>query len=120
MKKLTKNLGFAILTLELLSIGEDYSLFLYGGEVPHIGCTVLTSPRPSLEGDGTISCTSSVLNLAGHKDEFICRPLAEAFCKETGRTVVCTGGVHMDHATQEQIYAIRDAVADLTDELLFP
>ena len=75
----------------------------HGGERPHIGCVVQAVPRPSLSGDGTISVTSSVINLTGHKDEFLCRRLAENRCRETGKVVVCTGGVHMDHITGEQI-----------------
>ena len=47
--------------------------------------------------------TSSVINLTGHKDEFLCRRLAENRCRETGKVVVCTGGVHMDYITGEQI-----------------
>ena len=93
------------ITIEICekAIGEDLVLTLSGGEKPHIGCVVQAVPRPSLSGDGTISVTSSVINLTGHKDEFLCRRLAENRCRETGKVVVCTGGVHMDHITGEQI-----------------
>ena len=84
------------ITIEICekAIGEDLVLTLSGGEKPHIGCVVQAVPRPSLSGDGTISVTSSVINLTGHKDEFLCRRLAENRCRETGKVVVCTGGVH--------------------------
>ena len=93
------------ITIEICqkAIGEDLVLTLSGGEKPHIGCVVQAVPRPSLSGDGTISVTSSVINLTGHKDEFLCRRLAENRCRETGKVVVCTGGVHMDYITGEQI-----------------
>ena len=67
------------ITIEICekAIGEDLVLTLSGGEKPHIGCVVQAVPRPSLSGDGTISVTSSVINLTGHKDEFLCRRLAE-------------------------------------------
>ena len=65
--------------------------------------TKVSDVEASLSGDGTISVTSSVINLTGHKDEFLCRRLAENRCRETGKVVVCTGGVHMDHITGEQI-----------------
>ena len=82
------------ITIEICekAIGEDLVLTLSGGEKPHIGCVVQAVPRPSLSGDGTISVTSSVINLTGHKDEFLCRRLAENRCR-----------VHMDHITGEQI-----------------
>lgn len=50
-------------------IGEDILLYVKGGEKPHIGCTVIAVPRPSLSGNGQTSATSSVLNLTRHKDE---------------------------------------------------
>ena len=49
-------------------LGEDILACIQGGDKPHIGCTVQSVPRPSLTGNGTISATSSVLNLTGHKD----------------------------------------------------
>ena len=71
-------------------IGEDILLYIQGGDKPHIGCTVMAVPRPSLSGNGERSVTSSVMNLTGHKDENICRMLAEDVCRTCGKTVVCT------------------------------
>lgn len=84
-------------------LGEDILACIQGGDKPHIGCTVQAVPRPSLTGNGTISATSSILNLTGHKDEALCRRLAEKLCRETGRVVVCTGGFHIDNMKPEQI-----------------
>ena len=57
------------ITIEICekAIGEDLILTLSGGEKPHIGCVVQAVPRPSLSGDGTISVTSSVINLTGQQ-----------------------------------------------------
>lgn len=91
-------------------IGEDIVLMLAGGDKPHIGCVVQSVPRPSLTEDGSTSVTSSVLNMTGHKDEFLCRRLAEKRYRETGRTVVCTGGVHIDNITKEQIHKLLEEI----------
>lgn len=98
-----KKLSFATLRVSLKKAGNDYAILVEGGESPHIGCTVLAVPRPSLRGDGAVSCTSSVLNVTGHKDEEICREIAETICKRKGSVVVCTGGFHADGITAEQI-----------------
>ena len=58
-------------------IGEDLLISVEGGQKPHIGCVIQSIPRPSLTGDGSYSATSSVLNLTGHKDEYLCRKLSE-------------------------------------------
>ena len=66
-------------------LGEDYHILLSGGERSHIGCTVLAVPRPSLDGSGKMSSTASVLNVMGHKDEEVCRYLAEKYRQEECR-----------------------------------
>lgn len=66
-------------------IGEDVLICLKGGERPHLGCVVQTEPRVSLTGDGSVSATSSVLNFTGHKDEVICRWMAEQVSKKPGK-----------------------------------
>lgn len=70
-----KELSCGMLYVNILRVGEDCQILLSGGSRPHIGCTVLAFPRPSLSGDGHTSATSSVLNVTGHKDEAICRYL---------------------------------------------
>lgn len=99
-------------------IGEDILLYIKGGDKPHIGCTVIAVPRPSLSGNGERSVTSSVLNLTGHKDEALCRMLAEMVCCATGKTVVCTGGVHLEQITIEQTKEVENAAKRLGVALL--
>lgn len=93
-------------------------LYIQGGDKPHIGCTVMAVPRPSLSGNGERSVTSSVMNLTGHKDENICRMLAEDVCRTCGKTVVCTGGVHLENITAEQINEVRIAAEQLEEMLI--
>ena len=81
--------------------------------MPHIGCAVLAVPRPSLKGDGSLSCTSSVLNLTGHKDEALCRLLAERACVHYQKTCLCTGGFHVDNMSPAQIQEVVEAVKGL-------
>ena len=99
-------------------IGEDILLYIQGGDKPHIGCTVVAVPRPSLSGNGERSVTSSVLNLTGHKDESICRSLAEKVCQATGKTVVCTGGFHLENITTQQIKKVELAGKRLEELLI--
>ncbi|MCD8230281.1 MAG: hypothetical protein LUD14_00365 [Clostridiales bacterium] len=96
--------------VRLSRVGEDIHLLLSGGASPHIGCAVMSVPRPSLTGDGSVSATSSVLNVTGHKDEVICRMLSEAVCRKYNRLTVCVGGFHADHLSAEQIAEVRQAV----------
>lgn len=98
--------------------GDDYHILVNGGERPHIGCTVLALPRPSLDGSGKMSSTASVLNVTGHKDEEVCRYLAEKVSAGKKTTVVCTGGIHMDGITKEQIAEIVEAMRIIAGEIV--
>lgn len=101
----------------VLSIGEDLQICLAGGEKPHIGCVVQAVPRESLTGDGNWSATSSVWNRTGHKDEVLCRMLAEKICSACRVVTVCSGGVHIDGITGEQIRELVDAMERIGDEI---
>ena len=110
---LHRKLSFSELRLDLYPVGEDIAAVLSGGDRPHIGCAVLAVPRPSLTGDGSASCTSSVLNLTGHKDEQLCRFAAETLCRRYQVPVTCTGGFHKDRITPEEIREITDTLREL-------
>ncbi len=99
-------------------IGADILLCVEGGSTPHIGCVVQAVPRPSLRGDGSGSATASVLNLTGHKDEYLCRKLAEHVCRSLGTVVVCTGGFHLDGISEKQIAEVMEAAEELAEEIV--
>ena len=96
-------LSFSKIKISVTDVGEDRLILVSGGDKEHIGCTVLSFARPSLSGGGQISATSSVLNVTGHKDEEICRCLAEKLAIKEKCTVVCTGGFHADGIQKNQI-----------------
>lgn len=111
---LTAALSFGELRLDLYPLGEDLSVHLYGGERPHIGTVVLAVPRLSLTGDGSVSCTSSVINVTGHKDEALARLAAETLCRRVGVVTTCAAGFHQDEITEDQI---REVIAALEAQL---
>lgn len=113
-----RELSFSILSLCMNKIGDDYCVQIKGGDRPHIGCAVLAIPRPSLKDGTKQSVTSSVLNRIGHKDEYICRYVAEKIAREKGKATLCTGGFHVDDITEEQIEEVSEAVKELTEEFL--
>ena len=112
-----EKLSFAELEIGVRQIGDDMAVWVSGGDRPHIGCVVQAVPRLSLTGDGSRSATSSVLNLTGHKDEFLCRELAETICAATGRVTVCTGGFHCDGMMKEKIAEVVDAVKKISGDI---
>ena len=116
--KYQKQLTFSEITVQITELGEDYHIMLRGGDKPHIGCTVLAVPRPSLTGDGSIAVTSSVLNVTGHKDEQLCRYLAEEIARKKRAVVVCTGGFHYDNISSAQIQEVLAAVREICENII--
>ena len=106
--EIKKKLTFTEICVEVRRLGDDYHILVSGGECPHIGCTVLAIPRPSLDGSGKMSSTASVLNVTGHKDEEVCRYLAEKV----------SAGIHMDGITKEQIAEIVEAMRIIAGEIV--
>ena len=88
---------------EIKEIGKDIVLIIYGGKKPHIGSICISQPRKSLKEKNKISCTSSVFNFLGHKDEAIARMFAEKVCKKTKRNVIALAGIHIENASHEEI-----------------
>lgn len=107
-----------LLEVSAAFVGEDVLVCLQGGERPHLGCVVQTEPRESLTGDGSVSATSSVLNYPGHKDEVVCRYVAEKISRELKRRVVCTGGFHKDGINVDEIREVQMAVEVVTEKLV--
>lgn len=112
------DLSFSRLSVSVFSLGDDLAVLLYGGEREHIGSAVLSVPRLSLKDDGTVSCTSSVLNLPGHKDEAICRMVSESLSASLGKTVLAAGGFHVDNLSKEDIKEVIDAVSAVMPSLV--
>ena len=110
----TINLSFSRLFIEKVEVGDDLLILVHGGDKEHIGSVVMSVPRLSITGDGSTSCTSSVLNLLGHKDEELLRPICEYYCKKENKVVTCIGGFHVDDMTQEQILELKEVLEKYT------
>lgn len=60
---------------------------------------------------------ASVINVTGHKDEALCRYLAEKVAAAADAVTVCTGGFHIDAMTPEQIQEVQAAVKHMAQEV---
>lgn len=97
---------------------DGLNIYLGGGEEPHIGSVVISQPRPSLTGDGRVSCTTSVYNFIGHKDDGVGVLLAEDLCRSLNQVIVVTAGVHIEKAREEDLRRFRENLDKLTGQIL--
>lgn len=96
--------------------GKDVVAAIGGGEVPHVGTAALALPRLSLKHDGIISATASVLCVMGHKEDMLARDAALRLASTLNTTVSVSMGLHLDHATPDDIKRLQTNFEQLLDE----
>ena len=103
---------------EVKIIGEDLMISVWGGTKPHIGSISVSVPRPGLQDNTTMSATSSIINLIGHKDEVVARKFSEQLAAKFNRNAIATAGIHIDDITENQINIIMQNIRDLCLEVV--
>ena len=103
--------------LDMIPVGDDYSVILSGGDKPHIGASALAQPRPSLQQGGKISASTSVMCVLGHKEDLLAHHVAQQLASRLNSVVSVNCGIHIDDAFPTQIKVIQELVADLIEDL---
>lgn len=98
---------------EVKIIGDDLMISVWGGTKPHIGSISVSVPRPGLKDNTSISSTSSIINLIGHKDEVVARKFSEQLAAKFNKNAIATAGIHIDDITENQINIIMQNVTEL-------
>lgn len=105
--------------LRALKAGDDLAVVLDGGTHPHIGAVAVSQPRPSLKDDGSISATTSVIALFGHKEDGVSKACAEQIASQLNITVTVICGIHIDDIEPSQLKYVAELINDITDELIW-
>jgi hypothetical protein len=88
-------------------IGNDLVFFLGGGERSHIGGVVICE----------LGKPAQAIRLTGHYDDIVLKPIAEIACKKYKTKVVAIGGVHIDHATKQEIDLLIENCKKLVERI---
>ena len=102
----------------LIYTDSGITLHLVGGEKPHIGTIVVSYPRISLKDNEKISVTTSTINVSGHKDDEIGKPIAEMFAKEFNIITVVIAGIHVDNASEKEIMHLVENSNRVAEDLI--
>ena len=103
---------------QLVQMGKDCTICVWGGDTPHVGSVVMSTARPSLTGSG-VGVTSSVLNGIGHKDEYVARKFAEAAAEKFVCTADCSCGIHIDDITPAQLQEVSTVCDKLLKQVIW-
>ncbi len=95
-------------------LGED---LCFGGEAAHVGAVTLSIPRAHSHVRGRITSNTSVFSITGHKEDVLFREVGMLLAEKLNRTVVMSGGIHVEDASGELVKAIVRAVTEMTEEL---
>ncbi|MEG2212903.1 MAG: hypothetical protein RRY35_03295, partial [Clostridiales bacterium] len=87
----------------------------FGGETPHVGGVALACPRAKSQGTGLTS-DLWLISVPLHKDIQIAQQVAQRICVAVNEPVAITAGIHIEHATQDEVKLLCEhclAAADL-------
>lgn len=115
---LSKNFKTHIITCTAIKMGTDWSISIYGGDVPHIGAVALGVPRLSLSDKNKVSSSVSLITVTGHKEDTIVQNTAKNVCSKINSTVVVSCGVHIKNITFEEIQDLNNVIDNLINELI--
>ena len=105
-------------TMRLIKVGEDYCVVITGGDKPHIGCITLSCPRNSLKNDNTVSATTSVINVLGHKDDEVGRRVSHRLSAAFNKNVAAVCGIHINNAKADDIKTVLEITDELTERIV--
>nr|WP_314463908.1 hypothetical protein [uncultured Clostridium sp.] len=98
--------------------GNGLAVFISGGEKPHLGGVALASPGVQIDGQQLSSCDLWTLTVPGHKDAQLAQKIAKKLCIAAGEPVSVSLGVHVEHATAEDIKLLCENVEAAADLFL--
>lgn len=103
---------------QVLQVGEDLILSIWGGTEPHVGAVALAIPRPSLKDPAVTSSTASVLARTGHKEDEVVKKVSERISAALNKVVTVAAGIHWDRIPDEDIKIVQLACDELVDKLI--
>jgi hypothetical protein len=115
---LTRQEGRIALAMTCVAMGRDLAVTLGGGDTPHIGAVAVSQARPSLQAGGATSATTSVIALAGHKEDDLARSIAGRMAARLDAVVCVACGIHLDQVQPSELQAVQAMAEALTVEAL--
>lgn len=102
--ELTRKLFDAEITAQVLQLGKELHVSVFGGTRPHIGAISVVPPTGRME----------TTQFPGHKDGVVSNQWARTLSDAGYRPCVVETGIHYDGLNRQEI----DMVVSLTDEML--
>lgn len=106
------------ISAQVLEMGDDCLVAVWGGTRPHIGAVGMAQVRPSLRDPNKPSATSSVFTFVGHKEDVVAKMLAEELTRRLERNTVVAAGIHWDNLSESDIAVISKLTQGILEKIL--
>lgn len=91
----------------ILQIGNDYSIFVIGGDKPHIGATIIGN-----------KFEAKMVVLSTHKENIICEKIFKELINNYNYNYQITCGIHLENITKSEIFQIDVLINQIIDKLI--
>jgi hypothetical protein len=103
---------------QVMSIGDDVLVAIYGGDRPHIGAVSMSQARPSLRDRSKTSATASTFCYPDHKEDVLTKEVSMTLSAALGTNVVVVAGVHYEDIDKEGIELVIENSRKLAQRIL--
>lgn len=103
---------------EVIFCGEDLVISVGGGTRYHTGSVAIAYPSMSHNDPTHIITTTSVIGVAGHREDEITRAAAYLLSKARKRTVTLAVGLHIEDASPLDIQQLVDNFNALIQKII--
>ena len=112
-----KKSGYILQGTIIFLDNNDVIVVITGG-ADHIGAVGLAIPRPSRLDPNSISATSSILTMLGHKEDELVKYVSEKLAAATQQNIIVIAGVHYDDLALQDLEVLRELWISLTDRII--
>ena len=116
--EVTKGEGSRRVSVRAILSTNGVILYLFGGDLPHIGGVAVGVPRPSSRDPDRVTANVSIISILGHKDDELARPIADRVTRALNRISVVVTGIHVDNATPKDLEAVVIHANEAVDDFL--
>ncbi len=103
---------------QVMTIGDDVLVAIYGGDRPHIGAVSMSQARPSLRDRSKTSATASTFCYPDHKEDVLTKEVSMTLSAALGTNVVVVAGVHYEDIDKEGIELVIENSRKLAQRIL--
>lgn len=99
--------------MDITPVGCDLHVLLTCDNMPGIGCSAFAKP---IVGTDPVKCETELISSQTDPDRLFCQYIAENLAVQTGKNVLCTGGIFVDNPDDHMIAKLYENVDEMIQD----